>query len=486
MKCRTTKEGFKRFQWILLALFAVCLSSCKDHEEASTTPYDSEKTVEVTDFIPKKGGARIRMIIYGSNFGTDPSLISVKVGGKDAIVVSAKGTNLYCITPELCFEGTIEVKVGEQTVMASEKYKYTPQMVVSALCGNVNDLGEGDIVTEGPFDNCGKIDTPTWFSFDPKNHKILYLSQDDGGTGKKPLRVLDLANERISTLAVTDFGIERLRNISWTPDGDMVIACQKADPTSVSNIILSRTDGFATRNRLTTSKACSGSMIHPNGELYYSMRAQGSVFRYDYKEKGYNNNNPVLTNKDEFLFNVPDAQSSFSFVSHPEGDYVYIIMHEKHYILRSNYDRDTKRLVAPYIVCGQSGQAGYEDLVGMKARLNAPQQGVFVYNKKYKDADKKDHYDFYFTDMENHCIRILTPDGVVSTFAGRGSSGVNVNKWGHINGELRKTARFNAPSALAYDQDTETFYVGDVRNHRIRKIAMEIIPESAETKEITE
>ena len=26
------------------------------------------------------------MIIYGSNFGTDPSLVSVKVGGKDAIV----------------------------------------------------------------------------------------------------------------------------------------------------------------------------------------------------------------------------------------------------------------------------------------------------------------------------------------------------------------------------------------------------------------
>lgn len=31
--------------------------------------------------------------------------------------------------------------------------------------------------------------------------------------------------------------------------------------------------------------------------------------------------------------------------------------------------------------------------------------------------------------------------------------------------------------ALAYDKDTETFYVGDVENHRIRKIAMEEMPE---------
>ena len=34
--------------------------------------------------------------------------------------------------------------------------------------------------------------------------------------------------------------------------------------------------------------------------------------------------------------------------------------------------------------------------------------------------------------------------------------------------------------ALAYDEDTETFYVGDVNNHRIRKIALEKIPEATE------
>lgn len=72
---------------------------------------------------------------------------------------------------------------------------------------------------------------------------------------------------------------------------------------------------------------------------------------------------------------------------------------------------------------------------------------------------------------------MLTPEGVVSTFAGRGSAGVNVWKYGYINGAVRETARFNTPVALAYDKDTETFYVGDVANHRIRKIAMEEMPE---------
>lgn len=61
------------------------------------------------------------MIIYGSNFGTDPKLISVKVGGKDALVISAKGTSLYCVTPNKCYEGTVEVSIGESKVTAKDK-----------------------------------------------------------------------------------------------------------------------------------------------------------------------------------------------------------------------------------------------------------------------------------------------------------------------------------------------------------------------------
>lgn len=148
-------------------------------------------------------------------------------------------------------------------------------------------------------------------------------------------------------------------------------------------------------------------------------------------------------------------------------------MHESHYILRSNYDEETKKLVTPYIVCGQSGQADYKDLVGINARINKPGQGVFVFNEEYKAANKDDWYDFYFADKENHCIRILSPDGVVSTFAGRGSASASSYKWGKQNGEVRERARFNQPVALAYDEVTKTFYVGDSGNYKIRKIAKE-------------
>ena len=67
----------------------------------------------------------------------------------------------------------------------------------------------------------------------------------------------------------------------------------------------------------------------------------------------------------------------------------------------------------------------------------------------------------------------MTPDGVVSTFAGRGSASSTSYKWGKQNGEVRERARFNQPTALAYDEATKTFYVGDWGNHKIRKIAKE-------------
>ncbi len=483
MNGKTMRHGSIGLLWrMLLVLFIICLGSCKDDKDATLAPYDPNQPIEITDFTPKSGGGKKKMIIYGSNFGTDPSIISIKIGGKKAIVINARGTSIYCSTPERCFEGTLEVKIGEQTIVVSEKYQYEPQLVVTDLCGDVDELGQGNIVEEGPFNDCGKIEYPYWFSFDPQHSNILYLSQT--GTNSRPLRVLDLDKKMIYSKKVDN--INRMTSITWTNNGDMVIATpQTGNSSNRSNIILKR--GSSTNGQdfkeaswiaLTRGNACNGSMILPQtGEIYFNYRSKGEVYRYNFEENGYNQN-PVVPSgeglSDLLAFSVPNNTVDFSMVPHPSGKYVYIIMHESHYILRANYDERTRKLVTPYIVCGQSGQADYKDLVGINARLNKPGQGVFVFNKKYQTADKEDWYDFYFADTENHCIRMLTPNGVVSTFAGRGSASTSTNKWGKQNGEVRERARFKQPVALAYDEDTETFYVGDAGNFKIRKIAKEL------------
>lgn len=151
----------------------------------------------------------------------------------------------------------------------------------------------------------------------------------------------------------------------------------------------------------------------------------------------------------------------------PSGNYAYIVVVNQHYILRSDYDWKTKRLTTPYIVCGQQGAKDWVDGVGKKARMHAPRQGTFVKNPAYKGSS--DEYDFYFCDRENHCIRILTPQGRVTTFAGRGSNGTS----GYNDGDLRQEARFNHPEGIVYDEERECFFIGDRENRRIRKIGYE-------------
>ncbi|MEA5140589.1 NHL domain-containing protein [Arcicella rigui] len=68
----------------------------------------------------------------------------------------------------------------------------------------------------------------------------------------------------------------------------------------------------------------------------------------------------------------------------------------------------------------------------------------------------------YVCDLGNHIIRKVTPDGIVSTYAGRGSIGfVNGNK---VN------SNFNYPTGISLD-NYGNLYVADKNNHVIRKIS---------------
>jgi DNA-binding beta-propeller fold protein YncE len=93
--------------------------------------------------------------------------------------------------------------------------------------------------------------------------------------------------------------------------------------------------------------------------------------------------------------------------------------------------------------------------VGTAAKFNEPHQGAF------------DEFDnFYVCDRMNHVIRKITPDGVVSTFAGR------PNQYGYTDGALRD-ARFDRPHGIIYNKDIGTFYIADQKNRRIRVITTE-------------
>ncbi|PWU16293.1 MAG: hypothetical protein C5B50_13845 [Verrucomicrobia bacterium] len=120
-------------------------------------------------------------------------------------------------------------------------------------------------------------------------------------------------------------------------------------------------------------------------------------------------------------------------------------------------DNGTIRKVTPggmvITLAGKAGEYGNVDGRGDNARFNGP-HGVAI--------DRAGNV--FVADSDNHTIRCITPEGVVTTLAG------TPRKKGSADGAARK-ARFYGPYAVAVD-DQGNLYVADTSNGTIRQIAL--------------
>jgi len=466
------RQGYRWFGAIVLGIGVFFLASCEERIDPMSQgntgikgePFNPGKPVTISSFIPESGGMGTRLILYGENFGADTSKIKITVGGIATKAISTDGKHLYCMVPGKAYEGSIEVKIVDNdgdliaTTIAPTKFQYERRRLVTTLLGVRNPDGSYT-VRDGPFDDCGGVQRCGWLSYDPKNKNHLYFVAD-GGT----FRMMNFETRTITTLVgagqtVTD----RSRTITWTLSGDtMIIATDRGQNTDPSTLFSTRNQNFRTWTVLTRNMQCNGAVVHPvNGEMYLNSYSMGQFYRWDFKTNG-----PL-----QQLFTIQDQAWEYNIQVHPTGNYAYIVVVNRHYILRTNYDWERKQFTVPFIICGEPGVQGWEDGVGKKVRMRSPYQGAFVKNPDY--AGKADEYDFYFTEQNNHCVRILTPEGKVTTYAGRGSTGLDANPYGYINGDLRLEARFDQPQGLVYDEENNCFYVGDYVNRCIRKIALE-------------
>ncbi|MES2887111.1 MAG: hypothetical protein V4739_03775 [Pseudomonadota bacterium] len=102
-------------------------------------------------------------------------------------------------------------------------------------------------------------------------------------------------------------------------------------------------------------------------------------------------------------------------------------------------------------LAGAATEAGAADGPGATARFNEPADVV---------VDASGH--IYVADHGNHVIRRITPDGMVSTWAGVAGKASQVDGPG-------QAARFHHPQGLALDE-AGNLYVADLGNHALRKI----------------
>lgn len=449
---------------ILFCLGMLFFISCKEETENNKNEFDPNKPVEITDFTPKSGSAKTRMHIYGKNFGTDISQISVKIGGIPAKVIGSNGDIIYCLVPHRAVEGTIEVAIGPggKQAIASELFQYQSKTVVSTLAGYVDPTGKKE-VKDGPFDDCG-FEGPRWMNIDPKNKHHIYMIDASGITGVS-IRLLDLEGNTVSTILQRGQGNwDNMRQIEFSLTGDTLLISNERDANgAIAVSYVTRSNGFKRPQHLIYYRRNNTCGIHPvNGELYYNSRTTGELVRYNWQ-----------TGDSEVLYTLKSRDCQFFVFFHPTGDYAYMTVPNKKLIMKAEYDWENKTLKVANNFVGSDGKEGWQDGQGTNALLGNPMQGCFVKNEKYVQEGKSDVYDFYFADQNAHCIRYVTPEGFVYTYAGRGSKGVNSNAYGYVDGDPLKEARFNQPVGIAYNEENKTFYIGDANNARIRTIVVD-------------
>lgn len=102
-----------------------------------------------------------------------------------------------------------------------------------------------------------------------------------------------------------------------------------------------------------------------------------------------------------------------------------------------------------------TGTVGHGDGIGNSSFFNAP----------FGIAIDQQTGNLYVSDCCNHVIRRITPQGTVSTFAGSHSAGFRDGKG--------KSAKFNNPRGIFFNDKNQCLLVCDYGNCRIRRVTLQ-------------
>jgi hypothetical protein len=115
------------------------------------------------------------------------------------------------------------------------------------------------------------------------------------------------------------------------------------------------------------------------------------------------------------------------------------------------------------LIAGSVEGPGWADGVGLQAQFSGSTLNDFGVDRRGLIIDTSGN--LYIADTGNHIIRKMTPQGLVTTIAGKAGQA------GSADG-MNSTARFKFPAGLAIDAKNN-LYVADIANSTIRKITPE-------------
>lgn len=399
--------------------------------------HDNNAPVVVDKFTPEKGASGTEVLIYGTNFSTDTTGVTVTVNGKKALITGIISDHILVVIPEKAGSGKVVVTINGKTGEAPTDFQYESSYKVTTLAGNgaagFSD-GKGNNVAFNFGKRCGlDVDAAgNVYVADADNLRVRKIAPDGTvttlagsgtsgyveGKGAEAQFYLpfDIATDNAGNVFVTDPSAWTIRKI--TPDG------------TTSLIVWGEAWGMGIDKR--------------NGIMYYANNGNpGSIFRVtpegaaDEIIKGLNRPADVAVDDKGNLFVTENGTSVIK-----------------------KFAADTW---APTIIAGAENQTGLVNGTGTAARFENPwsitldaANNIYVAGNGTSDGS---------TVNSNQCIRFITANTWnVTTYIGGSTAG--------FADGAGAAALFNAPTGVAVDK-SGVVYVLDRNNNRIRKVVAE-------------
>lgn len=423
-----------------------------ERSNSSPAPFQYN-AVQVSSISPDHGKFGTVVTLSGQFFATgNPQLHSVQFNGVVAQVNSATATSLTVVVP-------IGAGTGAVSVSVNERQDTGPVYTYELTATDVSTLaGSGSPGFLEGFGTSAQFDFPTGITVDPNGN--IYVADANNNR----IRLISPSGN-VSTFAgntdgtfFDDTGIfarfNSPRDVVSDSDGNIYVAdgfnfrIRKITPSQVVTTLAGSTFGHADGSGSNAKFKLPWAIgIDANKNLYITDQ-------FDQRIRKVTQNGAATTLAGTGQSGFADSPAPVQFkdpsgiVATPSG-VLFVGDAANHRIRKIEVDGTVNTFAG-------NGLPGLGNATGTAAQFSLP-------NGIARDSEGN----LYVADRSNHVIRMINPDGEVSTFAGTGTIGSS-------NGEGDE-ASFNQPYGLAIDENANPaiLYVADTENHVIRKIIME-------------
>lgn len=438
---------------VLTALLGLAAFSCKDTNTPTPPGTGPDPVAEFSGFSPLSGKKGTVITLRGKHFGRDASRIALTINGIPASIATVADSTVTAIVPEKSGLGKLTLTVNGKELVSREAFRYLYTATTHYFSGSSQGYADGPPTSSKFFHNYNivSIGDGTFLVADQINCMIRRIEKDgtvstvagieqqagyqDGKKGAgKMMFPIGVESAQNGSIYVADYDNHAIRKI--LPDGTLTTLAGHPDRPGL-------TDGILAAARF---KRPYGVKLDPAGVLWVcdsennvirKISPDGQVTTFAGSTKGYADGK---LREAQFFMPV--------HLTIDKNGNAFVADKHNHCIRKISTDGIVST------VSGTPLQNGHKDGKAGEAMFNQPSS---------VQVDKLGN--IYVTDLYNHCIRMIYPDGYVITLAGK--PGVT----GYEEGEGDR-ALFYYPQGCALDKD-ENLFVTDSYNERVRKLVIE-------------